>query len=442
MKSFHLKCIQLAIAVFSAVILTTCGGNSKSNSAVESARAHVQAESDVNHSDSSEAENPLYQCSMHPNVVDKEPGNCPICGMDLQAVEKIEAKGIPERAPVKLTAVQKQLINIRSSIIKQEKVVLFIESPGVIEHDQSRVFTISAWTSGRIEKLYVSEEETDIREGDPLYLIYSPILYAAMQEYVDLENSTLNDPELLVSSRLRMKQLGLWDEQIAALDGMDKAPVAIDILSPVSGKIMIKRVRNGDYIKEGDSLYTVVDLSHLWLMAEVYESELPFISPGQQIIATTRAVPNKRFFGKVSLVNHHIDPKTRTARVRIVFNDMEQIMRQRIGADGSIHHEHLLLPDMWMRVRIEKDLGDQWVIPRSALFDTGRRQYVFVEEEDGLFVPKEIKAGPISGDDVVITNGLEAGERVVTEGTFLLDSESQLKAATVTEEFVTELGVE
>ena len=140
MKSIHLKYIKLAIAVFSAVILTACGGNPKSNSAVESAHAHVHAESDANHSDSSEVENSLYQCSMHPNVVDNEPGNCPICGMDLQPVEKIEAVGIPERAPVKLTAVQKQLINIRSSVSVYEQIenqVQFAVASGRLQaHDQ------------------------------------------------------------------------------------------------------------------------------------------------------------------------------------------------------------------------------------------------------------------------------------------------------------------
>lgn len=439
-KPFKFKYLPLAVAVSLAVTLTNCGGNPQSNFTVDTAHAYDASASEDNHHHGSDQEKTLFQCSMHPNVVDKEPGNCPICGMELQRVEKIVTKGISKRAPVRLTAVQKTLINIRSSVVKKEKVVLYIETPGVIEHDQSRVFTIAAWTSGRIEKLYVSEEEANVRKGERLYAVYSPILYSAMQEYIDLRKGTLNDPKLLESSRLRMKQLGLWDEQIDALDAIDKAPVTIDIPSPVSGKIMTKRVINGDYIKEGDSLYTVVDLSQLWLMADVYESELPFISKGQPIVATTHAVPNIQFNGTVSLINHHIDPKTRTARVRIVFDDMEQIMTQRMGADGNIYYEHRLLPDMWMTVRMENAIGEQWVIPRSALFDTGRRQYVFVEEEEGLFVPREIKTGPITGDFVVVIEGLEPGERVVTDGTFLLDSESQLKAATDTDEVNEKVG--
>ena len=430
MKSIRYKNLPLAFAILPALLLTACGLIEKINSKGGSLNGHdgVQLKSDSNDLAATGSNETLYQCSMHPNVIGNQPRSCPICGMDLQPVEPFEAEGIAGRAPVMLTDVQQQLINIRTSTVEHRQVSLSVQAPGVIEHDQSHVFTVSAWTAGRIEKLYADEEETDVGIGDPLYSIYSPTLYAAMQEYIDLRKGLLDETGLIESARIRMRQLGLNEAQIESLHTVNKAPAAIDILSPVSGKIMTKRIREGEYVKEGDHLYTVIDLSQLWLMTEVYEFELPFISPGQQIVATTPAVPNEKFFGTISLVNHHIDPSTRTARLRVLFDDPEQIMLRRVGSDGIIHHEHRLLPDMWMTVSIKKDLGARLVIPRSAIFDTGRRQHVFVQEQKGLFVPKVIVTGPVTEYGVVVVEGLELGQRVVTDGTFLLDSESQLKA--------------
>ena len=430
MKSFIIRKLHHSLTVIPALLLTACGWMEKINTSTDSSNDHdhVHLKSGLIDPADTGSDEAMYQCSMHPNVIDDQPGSCPICGMELQPVEPIQAKGIPGRAPVKLTNLQEQLINIRTASVENRPVSLSIRARGVIEHDQSRVFTVSAWTAGRIEKLHVDEEEADIRKGDPLYSIYSPILYAAMQEYIDLRKGLFRESDLLESARIRMKQLGLSEEQIEDLDATDKAPVVIDIPSPVSGKVMTKKIREGDYVEEGDSLYTVIDLSRLWLMTEVYEFELPFISPGQQIVATTPAVPNVQFFGTISLVNHHIDPSTRTARLRVLFDDPKQIMTRGVGSDGRNHHEHRLLPDMWMTVHIEKDLGTRLVIPRSAVFDTGSTQYVFVQEKKGLFVPKVIKIGPVTESGVVVEEGLETGQRVVTDGTFLLDSESQLKA--------------
>ena len=368
-------------------------------------------------SQANESSGKLYQCAMHPNIVSDKPGLCPICGMELQAVSKVNAKGISGRAAVQLTEQQRQLINITTSAVKRMNVVIEMQASGIVEHDSSKVFTIAAWTSGRIEKLYIKEEEADIKKGDLLYSIYSPDLYAAMQDYLALTRGILDDPSLLESARVRLLQMGLNENQLIQLKKKDKAPIKIDIRSPVSGKVMMKMVKEGQYVKEGDALYTVVDLSKLWLVADIYEADLPYVKRGQHVAARAVAVPGKVFLGEIQLIEHHIDPKTRTAKARIVFEEFE----------GKRNHE--LLPDMWMRVSLERDLGEQLVIPRSAVFDTGKRQYVFIEKEKGLFVPREIELGSRQDQYVVVNKGLNEGEKVVTEGTFLLDSESLLKAS-------------
>ncbi|MGJ3243573.1 MAG: efflux RND transporter periplasmic adaptor subunit [Opitutales bacterium] len=364
---------------------------------------------------------PLYQCSMHPNIVSDEPGQCPICAMDLQPVERIEAEGFPGRAPVRLTKQQRQLINLVTAPVVREPVTLRRSVPGVLVHDSSRVFTVAAWAGGRIEKLYVDETETDIETGDPLYRIYSPEIFAAMEDFLIVSRRAEADPQLLRSARFRLEQMGLTAGQIDELAKRAPPPPAIDILSRVTGKVMAKHLKEGQYVREGDKLYEVVDLSELWLIAEIYQSELPYVEKGQRVAMSLPGDSTRTFGGRIDRIEHHIDAATRTARLRIVFDKPD--------SGGAHQHAHGLLPDMWMRAHLETGLGEQLTIPRSALFDTGQRQYVFVEQEPGLFVPRLVETGPRSGDRLIVRSGLEAGETVAAEGTFLLDSESLLKAS-------------
>jgi len=363
----------------------------------------------------------LYQCSMHPNIVNDEPGQCPICAMDLQPVEPIGAKGIPGRAPVRLSDQQRQIINLVTAPVRREPVTLHRSFPGMLAHDSSRVFTVAAWAGGRIEALYVDETEADIEAGDPLYRIYSPDIYAAIEDFLIVYRRANPDPKLRRAARFRLEQMGLTPEQIDALAERDAPPPSVDILSRVTGKVMKKHLQEGQYVREGDNLYEVVDLSELWLIAEAYQSDLPDISVGQRVAMSLPGDSTRSFGGRIERIEHHIDPATRNARLRIVFDEAES---------GSTHqHAHGLLPDMWMRAELETPLGEQLTIPRSALFDTGKRQYVFVEEEPGLFVPRLVEVGARSGNRLVVHLGLEPGETVVEQGTFLLDSESLLKAS-------------
>ncbi|NBB78183.1 MAG: DUF3347 domain-containing protein [Verrucomicrobia bacterium] len=364
---------------------------------------------------------PLYQCSMHPNIVSEEPGQCPICAMDLQLVEKTDAEGIPGRAPVRLTEQQQQLINLVTAPAVRERIILRKTVPGVLAHDTGRVFTVAAWSSGRIEALYVDATETDITVGDPLYRIYSPEIYSAIEDFLLVRRQKEANPQLIRSARFRLEQMGLTAGQIDALSGRDAPPPAIDILSRVEGKVMMQHLQLGQYVREGDKLYEVVDLSELWLIAEIYQSELPQASIGQRVAMTLPGDSEQTFAGRIDRIEHHIETATRTARLRIVFD---------LPEDGGAHqHPHGLLPDMWMHAHLETDLGEQLTIPRSAIFDTGKRQYVFVEQDEELFVPRLVKTGPRSGDRRIVRSGLEAGETVAAEGTFLLDSESLLKAS-------------
>jgi Cu(I)/Ag(I) efflux system membrane fusion protein len=371
----------------------------------------------------------LYQCSMHPNIVSDKPGQCPICAMDLQPVRKSGAPGIPGRASVELDPYQRQLINIRTVEARIAPSILSLRTVGVLEHDSAKVFTVSAWTSGRIEELYVDQPEIDVALGDPLYRIYSPELYSTLRDLVALNRRQPVNSLLAESTEHRLKLLGLSDSQIAGFRELDQAPLSIDVPSPAAGKVMMKTLKQGDYVKTGDPLYTIVDLTHLWLIVTIYEPELSLVSPGMKVVATTPAYAGEEFHGEVTLINHHINKRARSAELRVEFQQPGQLMLMSTDADGHMKHRHRLLPDMYMNARLEADLGEHLQIPATAVFDTGRRQYVFVERGEGLFLPVQIQTGPRSGDAIVVREGLEPGQRVVVDGNFLLDSESQLKAA-------------
>ncbi len=377
------------------------------------------------HASPSQDSSGKHQCSMHPNIVSDSAGTCPICGMDLQPVQALDLPSIPGRASVALNPEQERLINLRVAETESKPVSATIETQGVLQHDPSNVYTISAWTSGRIEQLIVNQEETVVEKGDPLFRIYSPDLYSALQDYFNLDKSSALHAELLDSARFRLMQLGLQADQIASLDSLPEAPRSIEIHSPASGTVMMKNVNEGQYVKEGDALYTVVDLSELWLIADIYESDLPFATPGLRVTATTPAIPETVFEGELTLINHHVDPKTRAAKARIELDTPEDPQ----SGSALSARDRGLLPDLWMTVQIEKPLGEKQVIPRAALFDTGRRQYVFVQSAPGTYTPREVRAGARLREEVVIEYGLEPGERVVTDGLFLLDSESLLRAA-------------
>jgi Cu(I)/Ag(I) efflux system membrane fusion protein len=371
----------------------------------------------------------VFLCPMHPNIVSDEPGACPICGMDLQPRKKSTVKGIPGRSPVELTGQQRQLINLRTANIGISPVAKTIRTVGIMEQDDSAVFTVSAWTSGRIEHLYVNKVEMNVRTGDRLYSIYSPDLYSTMQEYVGLLANQPGNSLLIDATETRLALLGLSDEQLKSLRASRRATPAIDVVSPVAGRVTKMTVREGGYVKTGDPMYTISDLSRLWLIVTVYEFELGLIEIGMQVVATTPAYPGDEFKGRITVINHNIARKARAAEIRVDFNLREQASVSHETADHANAFLHQLMPEMYMNVEIAIDLGEQLIVPASAVFGTGERDYVFTEQDDGLFVPKLVDLGTQVGQNFVVLGGLKAGMKVVVDGNFLLDSESQFRAA-------------
>jgi len=352
----------------------------------------------------------LYQCSMHPNVISDKPGTCPICAMDLQPVKKIDAKGIPGRAPVQITGQQEQLINIRTVPVKKESVEQTIRAVGRVVVNEEKTGAINSRVMGWVEKLNVDTTGETVEKGQPLMAIYSPDLYSAQQDYLI---AARQGGSLAEAARKRLELWGISDAQITELKNTGKPTNTLELTAPLSGTVIEKNVVPAQMIQPGMTLYKIADLSEVWVQAEFYESELPFVEKGQKTAVTVPAYPGREWDGVVDFIYPFLEGKTRTNVARLVFDN----------PDG------LLKPDMYANVEIRNDLGEQLSVPAGAVFDTGKQQYVFVKQSDGVFVPTLVELGPRVGERQVIRSGVQAGDAVVVDGNFLLDSESQLKAA-------------
>lgn len=425
--------IVLALLLFSGCSKQKTGGSARSGDM--STNSGVTA-STTGTEHATNGGKPLYQCSMHPNIVADKPSKCPICGMDLQPVSQVQAEGIPGRAAVQLSLVQQQLINIRVTPVVSAPATKTLRAVGVVTYDETRLADVNSKLSGWVERLYVDKPGQFVETNQRLLALYSPDLYSAQQEYLlasqqakNLDHKHSRPPgdqlnafmqvnrdgteSLLRSAR---KRLELWDisvEQIKALEETGKPADTLELMAPSRGFVVQKNVFPKQMIQPGMVLYRIADLSTVWLDAAVYEHELPFVKVGQSATVTVDAYPSQTFTGEVAFIYPILEPKTRTAKVRVVLDNSE----------------YLLKPGMYGNANLVEDLGEQLLVPAAAVFDTGKRQYVFAQKEPGLFVPREIRLGPKMDDRVVVTKGVAAGDLVVVDGNFLLDSESQLKAA-------------
>jgi RND family efflux transporter MFP subunit len=344
-----------------------------------------------------------------------------------QAAAGAHATPAPETpmAPVQLTPQSMQSIGVKLGTAQFRQVEGELRVTGTVDADERRIAYVQTRFSGWIRKVYADATYQYVRKGQPLFSIYSPDLVTTEQEYLlarrnseSLQASTVSGvatgaKTLLSAARERLEQWEIPASEIEKLESTGKVITDLTFNSPVSGYITEKNALPNMYVQPETRLYTVADLSTIWVYAQVFQTDLGKIKPGDPAEVTVDAYPGKTFHGRVDSILPQIDMNTRTARARLVFSNP--------GLK--------LTPGMYVNVLARTPMGRQLVVPASAIFHSGTHQLVFVNHGDGQFEPREVQTGPQVGDQIIIAKGLKAGDPVVVSANFLIDSESQLQAA-------------
>ena len=328
-------------------------------------------------------------------------------------------------APVELTPQRLQSIGVKTAVVEEKPVADEIRTVGNAEVDEERLAYIQVRFQGWIQKVFADSTYQYIHRGQPLFTIYSPDLVTTEREYLlarqnrlDLAHSSVpgvasGSASLLDAAAERLKQWEVPDRDIAELETSGKVQNELEIDSPVSGFITERNALPNMYVEPETKLYTVADLSTIWIYAQLYQTDMARIRVGDPATVTTDAYPGLTFRGRVNYAWPQVDMTTRTQRVRLVFSNPGM----------------KLTPGSFVNVRLEVPLGKHLAVPASGVLQSGSRQIAFVAHGGGSIEPRQIELGPRVADEFIVLNGLKAGERIVTSANFLIDSESQLQAA-------------
>ncbi|MCA9167592.1 MAG: efflux RND transporter periplasmic adaptor subunit [Planctomycetales bacterium] len=435
--------------------------------------ATAEDQSSHQHASTSNETPQIWTCSMHPQIRRDGPGKCPICGMDLVPVKKSVA-GV---RTISISQDVEKLMRVQTAPVERKYVTANVRLVGKIEYDQTRLAHVTAWVSGRLDRLFVDFEGVDVKAGDHMAYIYSEELYTAQEELLlalqsKVEPATsrfVDRIDLAESAREKLRLLGITDQQIQEIEQRGKPSTHLTIYSPVSGIVVEKHLQEGDRVRTGDRIYTVADLSHLWVQMDAYESDLQWIRYGQAVEFTTEAYPGEVFRGQIAFIDPVLNEATRTVKVRVnVTNEdgrlkpemfVRAIVRSQVAAGGRVLDASLA--GKWISpmhpeivkdqpgecdicgmplVRAEtlgyvtaepNDAAKPLVIPVSAALLTGTRAIVYVQiphADEPTYEGREILLGPRAGDYYLVKSGLTEGDLVVTNGNFKLDSALQISA--------------
>lgn len=366
-------------------------------------------ENNKTHSDLSD----LYYCPMHKEVTSDKPGVCPICQMDL--VKKITKEAQPDTTQhaIYLSSDQMRSAQVSTITVNTSKLKKTIAGYLTLELAEDRRKTIAARFNGRIEKLYVAKTGDRINAGQALFEIYSPELVQAQNDYVVLLNNNERQTytnQMTMAAETKLQLLGVTTEQIEALCRTREIKQNFVYHSPYSGTVLEKRIVEGTYVNEGTILYDIADLSLLWGVSDVFESEARFLKLHNSVNIRLDAYPEEKFAGTVSLIYPVVESVSRTVKVRIELNNRDYRLR----------------PNMYGQMTAESLLPELPVIPETAVLLTGKRALTWVMTSPNHFVRREIILGEKVGDEYTVISGIKAGEVIVKTGGYLIDSESQL----------------
>jgi Cu(I)/Ag(I) efflux system membrane fusion protein len=339
---------------------------------------------------------------------------------------------------VEIPADKQQLIGVKKVEVALKPLLKTIRTVGRIEYDERKLATVNTRVEGWIEKLFVDYTGKPVKKGDPLAEIFSPELLATKLEYLNLLNwkkerahrfqrevefswgdrygttgrmLTVDIDQLIQVAQQRMKLWDIPEEQIKEMETRNEARRTFILYSPIDGYVLEKPAVQGKRIEPGEKLFDIADLSEVWVIADIYVSELPLIKAGQSARISLSYFPGREFSSRIDYIYPLLSGETRTAKVRFILPNSGKLLK----------------PQMFTNVEIKVDLGKKLAIPEDAFIDTGTKQVVYVERGEGYFEPREVRLGPGADGMVEVIKGLKAGERVAASANFMIDSEAKLK---------------
>lgn len=366
----------------------------------------------------------VWQCPMHPQITADRPGECPVCGMKLVRVAATPAPrrgagaGVPGLATVEIGPERVQQIGVRTAIVTRGEVGDPLDLVGFVTPDETRLRRVQVRAAGWVRELRVDHTGERVTAGQPLLTIYSPELYQAEQEYVIARGAEpgathmgMGDAPVAAASRLRL--LGVPDEEVRRIDREGTPSDRVLLRAPAGGTVLERGAVEGQYVDAGTPLLSLADLSRVWVLADLYEMDAARIRVGDRATFTAGALPGRTFAGRIELILPTVSNETRTLKARLSL----------ANADGALR------PGMYGRVRTEGRGGAGLSLPEEAVVRAGERTYVFLARAGGRFEPRIVRLGGAAGDRVVVLDGVAEGDTVVASASFLIDSESRLKAA-------------
>jgi Cu(I)/Ag(I) efflux system membrane fusion protein/cobalt-zinc-cadmium efflux system membrane fusion protein len=331
----------------------------------------------------------------------------------------------PRLAPVQISPERLQQIGVTTAVAQMKTVADKLSIPGDVEIDEQSLSYVQTRFAGWIQNVYANATYQYVKKGQALFTVYSPDLLSTEQEYLLAQQNqktlapgshgvaTQEGGWLLDAAEERLRQFGVPSAEIATLEQSGKVQREITIESPASGFIIERNALPNAYVQPDSKLYTIADLSTVWVYANVFQDAVGRLKPGDPAQVTVDAYPGREFTGNVDQILPQVDPATRTVRVRLIFHNPGVVLK----------------PGMYVNVEISVPLGRQLVIPASAVLQSGSRAIAFLDRGDGNLEPREVQTGPQIDDSIIVLKGLEPGDHVVSSANFLVDSEAQLQAA-------------
>ena len=357
----------------------------------------------------------IWTCSMHPQIRQNEPGACPICGMDLIPLET--SGGGEEPGSYQMSENAMKLANVQTMVVGRGDASREIRLNGKIQVDERNTYSQSTHIPGRIEQLAINFTGEQVSRGQNLATIYSPELVTAQEELLQASRIRASQPELFEAAKEKLRNWKIGDAQIAQILSGGKALQRFSIRADVNGIVTEKMVDLGDYVERGMPIYEISDLSKVWVLFDLYEGALSWVTVGSKVEYTVNSLPGETFEGTISFIDPLLNPQTRVATARVEVDNRNGKLKPEMFASGVVKNN------------LATAQTQELVIPNSAVLWTGKRSRVYVKTNGGdraSFSLREITLGPSLGDSYVVQEGLEPGEEIVSNGAFTIDAAVQL----------------